>query len=149
MAVGKEEWEITAQWLQNYCLGWYTFGNVVIIIEQHRKYNETHWIIYFKNDKMTNLIYIIYIVYAQLCPNLGDPMDCSPPASSIHGIFQARILEWVAISYSRASAQPRDPTCVSCVSCIGRWISLPLYHVGRPYIITIKRLIGPRPKWKA
>ena len=39
----------------------------------------------------------------QSCPTLCDPMDCSPPGSSIHGIFQARILEWVAISFSRGS----------------------------------------------
>ena len=52
-------------------------------------------------------------------------MDCSPPGSSVHGIFQMRILEWVAISYARASPQPRDWTHVFCVSCIGRQI---LYH---------------------
>ena len=50
------------------------------------------------------------------------PMDCSPPDSSLHGIPQERILEWVAISASRGSSQHRDRTCVSCVSCIGRWI---------------------------
>ena len=37
----------------------------------------------------------------QLCPTLSDPMDCSPPGSSIHGIFQARVLEWVAIAFSQ------------------------------------------------
>ena len=42
-------------------------------------------------------------------------MDCNPPGSSIHGISQAKILEWVAISFSRGSSQPRDRTCVSCV----------------------------------
>ena len=41
---------------------------------------------------------------AQSCLTLGDPMDCSPPGSSIHGIFQARVLEWVAISFSRGSS---------------------------------------------
>ena len=41
---------------------------------------------------------------AQSCPTLCDPMDCSPPGSSIHGIFQARVLEWVAISFSRGSS---------------------------------------------
>ena len=61
----------------------------------------------------------------QLCPNLCNPMDCSPPGSSIHGIFLARILEWVAVSYSRGSSQPRDQTHVSCISIIGRLI---LYH---------------------
>ena len=45
---------------------------------------------------------------AQLCPTLCDPMDCSLPGSSIHRIFQARILEWIAISFSRRASQPRD-----------------------------------------
>ena len=54
---------------------------------------------------------------AQLCLTLCDPMDCSLPGSSVHGIFQARILEWVAISYSRWSSQPRDRTRVSCTAC--------------------------------
>ena len=44
----------------------------------------------------------------QSCPTLCDPMDCSLPGSSIHGIFQARVLEWVAISFSRGSSRPRD-----------------------------------------
>jgi len=44
----------------------------------------------------------------QSCPTLCDPTDCSPPGSSVHGILQARILEWVAISFSRASSRPRD-----------------------------------------
>ena len=52
-------------------------------------------------------------------------MYCSPPGSSVHGILQGRILEWVAISSSRASSQPRDQIHVSCVSCIGRQV---LYH---------------------
>ena len=47
-------------------------------------------------------------------------MDCGQPGSSVCGILQARILEWVAISSSRASPQSRDQTRVSCVSCIGR-----------------------------
>ena len=42
------------------------------------------------------------------CPTLWDPMVCSPPGSSVHGIFQARMLEWVAISFSRGSSWPRD-----------------------------------------
>ena len=55
---------------------------------------------------------------AQLCPTLCDPMDCSLPASSVHGIFQARILEWGAISFSRRSSWPRDWIWVSRI--IGR-----------------------------
>ena len=46
----------------------------------------------------------------QSCPTLCDPVDCSPPGSSVHGILQARILEWVAISFSLGSSQPRDRT---------------------------------------
>ena len=45
---------------------------------------------------------------AQLCPVLRDPMDCSPPGSSVHGILQARILEWVAIPFSKGFSQSRD-----------------------------------------
>ena len=53
---------------------------------------------------------------AQLCLTLCDPIDCSPPGSSVHGSLQARILESVAISFSRGSSRPKDRTCVSCVS---------------------------------
>ena len=49
----------------------------------------------------------------QSCPNLCDPMDCSLPGSSFHGILQARILEWVAISFSRGSSRSRDRIQVS------------------------------------
>ena len=50
------------------------------------------------------------------CPTLGDPMDCNPPASSVHGIFQAIIWDWVAISFSRRSSWPRDWTLVSWIN---------------------------------
>ena len=56
---------------------------------------------------------------AQSCPTLYDPIDCGPPVSSVHGIFQARKLKWVAISYYRWSSWPRDRTRISCVFCIG------------------------------
>ena len=57
------------------------------------------------------------------CPTLCDPMDCSPPGSSVHGIFQARVLEWVAISFSRGSSRPRDRTWVSLIAggCFTDW----------------------------
>ena len=66
-------------------------------------------------------------VYAQSLSHVlfCNIMDCSPPGLSVHGIFQARILEQVAISSSRGSSWPRDRTCLSCISCIGRQI---LYH---------------------
>ena len=53
---------------------------------------------------------------AQSCPNLCDPMDCSLPGSSIHGIFQARVLEWAAISFSRGSSWPRDRSRISQIA---------------------------------
>ena len=53
------------------------------------------------------------------------PVDSGPPGFSVHGILQARILEWVAIPSSRGSSQPRDQTHVSCISYIGMQI---LYH---------------------
>ena len=59
------------------------------------------------------------------CSVVSDPTDCNLPGSSVHGISQARILQWVAISSSWESSQPRDRTHVSCVSCVGRWV---LYH---------------------
>ena len=68
------------------------------------------------------LVIVVVVWCAQSCPTLCDPMDCSPPGSSVCGIFQARILEWVAISSSRASSVPRD---WAYISCIGRQI---LYH---------------------
>ena len=55
---------------------------------------------------------------AQLCPTLCDPMDCSLSGSSVHGIFQARVLEWGAMYFSRRSFQPRDRTQVSHI--VGR-----------------------------
>ena len=80
-------------------------------------------IIYYINNKIyiINIIdfnillmlhiitYIIYI-YTQSCPALGSPMDSRPPGSSVHGISQATILEWVAISFSRGSSWIRDQT---------------------------------------
>ena len=55
------------------------------------------------------------VLVAQLCLILCDPMIYSPPSSSVHGIFQARILEWVAIPFSRESSLPRDRTLVSAL----------------------------------
>ena len=68
----------------------------------------------------------------QLCTALCDPMDCSPSDSSVHGILQARILEWIAIPFSRGSSWPRDRTHISYVSYIGRQILYPLSHLGSP-----------------
>ena len=62
----------------------------------------------------------------QLCPTLYDPVDCSPPGSSVRGILQARILEWVAISFSRRSSWPRNQTQVSHIAgrCFNLWATI-------------------------
>ena len=74
-------------------------------------------------------IYIYTCIYicsvTQSCQTLCDPMKCSLPGFSIYEIYQARILEWVAMPSSRGYSRPRDWKCISCVSCIGRRI---LYH---------------------
>ena len=62
------------------------------------------------------------VLVAQSCPTFWDPMDCSPPDSSVHGILQARILEWVVIFFSRGSSWPRDRTQVSCIA--GRFFTI-------------------------
>ena len=79
-------------------------------------------------------------IYAQSCPTLYDLMDCSLPGSSIHGISQARILEQLAISYSRGSSHPRDLTHSSYVSCIGRQIVYHYCHLGSSAAAAAKSL---------
>ena len=56
------------------------------------------------------------VLVAQSCPTLCNSMDCSSPGSCLHGLLQARILEWVAIPFSRGSSQPRDQTQVFCMA---------------------------------
>jgi len=64
----------------------------------------------------------VKVLVAQSCLTLCDPMDCSPPGSSVHGIIQARLPEWVATSFSRWSSQPRDQTWVSWIA--GRFFTV-------------------------
>ena len=61
-------------------------------------------------------VLIAVYLLAQLCPILCSPMDCSPQGSSVHGILQASLLEWVAIPFYRGSSQPRDRPQVSCIA---------------------------------
>ena len=86
---------------------------------------------------------VCVVLVAQLCLTLGGPLDSSPPGSSVHGILQARILDRVAISYSRQSSQPRDSG-----SCIGRQI---LYHWATWEALGFPRFLhhfktGPHPQ---
>ena len=64
----------------------------------------------------------VKLLVAQSCPTLCNPLDCSPPSSSVHGILQARILEWVAIPFSRGSSWPRNGTQVSHIA--GRFFTI-------------------------
>ena len=84
-----------------------------------------HFVLNYVSLKLQSFIttsFLCCCLVAKLCLTLYDPMDCSLPGSSVHGISQSRILEWVAISFSSGSSQPRDWTHVSCT---GRWI---LHH---------------------
>ena len=69
-------------------------------------------------------------LFAQLCPTLCDPMNCTLLGPAVHGILQARILEWVAMPSSRGSSRPRDQTQVFCNSCIAGRFLLPWSHWG-------------------
>ena len=95
-----------------------------------------------------------------LCPTLCDPMNCSPPGSSVCGISQARILEWVAIPFSRGSSGPRDRTHVSCIA--GRFFTIwatreaPFFHSEYVLNMLSESLMGdqndpltPEPSHKA
>ena len=77
-----------------------------------------------RSQPHTKQAFFVYVC-AQTCTTLCNFVDCSPTGFSVHGIFQARILEWVAISSSRRFSQPRDQTLISSGSFIGRQI---LYH---------------------
>ena len=65
---------------------------------------------------------LVAVLLTQSCPNLCNPMDYSSLGSSVHGILQARILEWLAITYSSSPSQPRDQTQVSCTA--GRFFTI-------------------------
>ena len=80
------------------------------------------------NDRVfLSYVCALMCLAAQPCPTLCDPLDCRPPKYSIHGIFQARILKWIVISFSRWFSQLKDQTCVSCVPCIAGVIRAKLF----------------------
>ena len=90
------------------------------------------------NDKLQYIQTRQYRMHAQSCLTLCNPMDCSPPSSSVYGILQARILERVAMDSSRGSSPPRDWTCISCIG------KLVIYHLATwealtQYYLALKR----------
>ena len=110
-------------------LEWGTIVFSHMCSQKKKKKKNPRWCFWFSGALEDNsvLVFCFLLVeseseVAQLCPILCDPVDCSPPGSSVHGILQARILEWVAISFSRGSSRPRDQTQVSCIA--GRCFNL-------------------------
>ena len=83
------------------------------------------------------------MAYAQLCLTLCDSLDCSPPGSTVRGILQARILEWIAISFSRGSSWPRDQTRISQASCTGRQGLDRCRHLGSPFSLHRENYVIP------
>ena len=73
-------------------------------------------------DQNYSLLFVVVELVTQLCLTLCDSIDCNSPSSSVHGILQARILEWVAIPFSRESSEPMDRTQVSCIA--GRFFTI-------------------------
>ena len=104
-----------------------TFRKSSLALSQfHHAADATLWLSYF--------LWCVHAKLLQLCLTLYDPMDCSPPGSSVHGVLQASILEWVAVSLSGGSSRPRDQTHVSYVSCIDRRVLYHQCHLGSPGI---------------
>ena len=87
------------------------------------------WLVNIRNCPLCVCVHVCVCVCVLICSVMSDsfvtPMDWSPPGSSVHGIVQARTLEWVAVFFSRGPSWPGNGAHVSCTSCIGRQI---LYH---------------------
>ena len=110
----KESWNINVSFHESYIYQKYTYyawESVLLRIQKLSKYSEDVCV-HVRTSEVT-----------LSCPTLCDLMDCSLPGSSIHGIFQARVLEWVTISFSRGSSPPRDQTQVSRIAgrCFTFW----------------------------
>jgi len=88
-----------------------------------------HFSFFCSHSKVLLWACMCMCLVAQSCLTLCDPMDCSPPGLSVHGISQARILEWVAIPFSRGSSQSRDQIQVSHMQAD----SLPSEPPGKPF----------------
>ena len=107
------------------------------------------------SETITSLRFLSSCVHAkslQSCPTLCNPVDCSPSGCSVHGIFQARILEWVTISFSTGSSQPRDQIHISSISYItGRLFTTEppgkptdaLMHLAGAFVVEMKACPWP------
>ena len=111
-------------------LHWKTVWQFLIKLRVHLPHNPTTVLSGINSKEMKTCACVLIF---QSRPTLCDPMDCSPPGSSVHGILQARILEWDAIPPPpRGIFWPRDQTHISYVSCIGRWVLYHKCHLGSP-----------------
>ena len=134
-------WSIFLPLIEKYSL--IDFNNCVCRCNHHSRQDVEHWCY---PQKVASCLFPISgpcsclsvcmhaCSVAQSCLTLCNPMGCRPSGSSVHGIFQARIVQWVAISYSKGSSQPRDRTHISCISWTGRQI---LYHGCHFFLIFI------------
>ena len=105
--------------------GWWR-GHLSSHVEQHSLgIHSINWIISISSNPEAIVLKWVHAKSFQLYLTLCNPMECRLPGSSVHGILQTRTLKWLAMLSSRGSSQPRDWTCISYVSCIGRCA---LYH---------------------
>ena len=106
--------------------------SIIFLVFNKYLFNERHFLEVMLPYWILCVHMLSHFSHSALC----DPMDRSPPGSSVHGILQARILEWVAIPFCRESSRLRDETWVSCIA--GRFFSI---QVTRKWVVLVK-------KWK-
>ena len=111
-----------------FIVGWWTFPFINKHLSEYKMIEGPVWSLRITNVNIGK----IQGMCSQSCPAFCDHMDCSQPGSFSHGISQASILEWVAISFSRESSWPREGTHVSCTSCTGKCILYQLSHQESP-----------------
>ena len=104
-----------SEYLFHLSITWQKEGRILKADKRSKRFQKAFYI-------TRTLSNVVKVKLAQSCSTLCDPVDCTPPGSSVHGILQARILEWVAISFSRGSSWPRDWTQLSCTA--GRHFNL-------------------------
>ena len=95
---------------------WEHFSRTIVVNDHSPTWGTPSFSIKGYPTKRARSHLAVQVLVSQSCLTFCDPTDCCSPGSSVHGIFQARILEWVAISYSRGSSPPRDWTQVSCIA---------------------------------
>ena len=116
------------------------FFLVIFIVFKYLKHFYSFFLVAYNRSSNLILIYFPFIYKyicvksLQSCLTFCNPMNCSFPGSSVHGILQIRILEWVAIVFSRGSSQPRDQISISCIA--GRFFTIE--PKGKPFSKYIK-----------